>query len=68
MEFQVDRMGCAGCARTITDAIHAVDPGAKIDIDLVTKRVAVTTDADQAVIRQVLSNAGFAGHSENQET
>lgn len=59
MQFQIDKMGCGGCAKTITNAIHSIDPAAKIGIDLVTKRVDITTDVDQATMHQALSRAGF---------
>jgi copper chaperone CopZ len=34
MKFQIDNMTCGGCARSVTKAIHSVDPHAKVDIDL----------------------------------
>lgn len=59
MDYQIDKMGCGGCARSITAAIHAVDPAAQVAIDLPTKRVAVTSKADETAIAQALSQAGF---------
>lgn len=59
MQFQIDNMGCGGCAKSITKAIHSVDPQAKVDIDLNLKRVTVETGADQSVIAAGLKMAGF---------
>lgn len=59
MQFKVEKMGCGGCAKTISTAIHTIDPSAKVDIDLGKKRVEVISKADQAVIQQVISDAGF---------
>ena len=41
MEFDVQDMTCGGCANAITRAVTAADPGAKLDIDVATKRVTV---------------------------
>jgi copper chaperone len=59
MQFQIDNMGCGGCARSITTTIQAHDPAAQVMIDLPTKRVTVTTQADVTAIEQALSQAGF---------
>jgi copper chaperone len=53
MQFQIDNMACGGCARSVTKAIHSVDPQAKVDIDLNLKRVTVESGA------AVLQDAGF---------
>ena len=55
MQFQIDKMGCGGCARSITATIHTLDPAADVVIDLPTKRVAVTSKADGMAIEQALS-------------
>jgi copper chaperone len=59
MQYQIDKMGCGGCARSITNTIHALDPTADVVIDLPTKRVTVTSEADEMAIEQALSQAGF---------
>ncbi|MDM7459790.1 MAG: heavy-metal-associated domain-containing protein [Paracoccus sp. (in: a-proteobacteria)] len=59
MQFQIDNMACGGCARSVTKAIHSVDPQARIDIDLDLKRVTVESGADQSSIVTVLQDAGF---------
>lgn len=59
MQFQIDNMGCGGCAKSVTKAIHSVDPQAKVDIDLNVKRVKVASSADEAAMLAVLDDAGF---------
>lgn len=41
-QIKVTRMNCGECAKSVTRAIHAVDPGAKVEIDLKGGIVAVT--------------------------
>jgi copper chaperone len=59
MQFQIDNMACGGCARSVTKAIHTVDPQAKVDIDLNLKRVIVESAADQSAVAAVLEGVGF---------
>lgn len=59
MQFQIDNMACGGCARSVTRAIHSVDPQAKIEIDLNLKLVTVESGADQSAVAAVLQDAGF---------
>lgn len=59
MQFRIEKMGCGGCAKTISSTIHTIDPNARINIDLATKRVDVTSDADQALLQKALADAGY---------
>lgn len=59
MQFQIDNMGCGGCAKSVTKAIHSVDPRARIDIDLALKRVSVDSGADESAMVTVLEDVGF---------
>lgn len=59
MQYQIDKMGCGGCARSITNTIQLVDPAADVVIDLPAKRVTVTSQAAEMTIVQALSQAGF---------
>jgi len=59
MQFQIDNMACGGCAKTVTKAIHSIDPQAKVDIDLNLKRVTVESGADQSAVAAGLQDAGF---------
>ncbi|RDW14254.1 heavy-metal-associated domain-containing protein [Paracoccus thiocyanatus] len=59
MQFQIDNMACGGCARSVTKAIHSVDPQAKVDIDLALKRVSVVSSADESAVAAVLEDGGY---------
>lgn len=50
MKFTVEGMTCGHCIRAVTRAIHALDPEARVDVDLSAGIVTVTGDvaADQA--------------------
>lgn len=55
MQLHIEKMACAGCAKTI----NTIDPGAQIHIVLTTKRVEVSSDADHALLQQALTDAGY---------
>ena len=50
MKFTVEGMTCGHCIRAVTRGIHALDPEARVDIDLSAGIVTVIGDvaADQA--------------------
>lgn len=60
MQFHIITMTCGGCARGVTKTIHSVDATAKVDVDLPTQRVDITTTATRDQIVVALTNAGFA--------
>lgn len=58
--FKVEKMGCGGCAKVVTRAIHAVEPNARIAVDLGAKLVTVTGAEGQADrIVQAIVEAGY---------
>jgi copper chaperone len=59
MQFQIDNMACGGCAKSVTKAIHSVDPQAKVEINLTMKRVNVESGADESSVVAVLQDVGF---------
>lgn len=59
MRFQIDNMACGGCAKSVTEAIHSVDPEAAVDIDLSLKRVNVESRAEEAAIASALAAGGY---------
>lgn len=59
MQFRIEKMACGGCAKTIINTINTIDHSAQINIDLTTKRVEVTSDADHALLQQALADAGY---------
>lgn len=52
-------MGCAPCARAVTNAVHSVDPEASVDVNLETKRVAIGSTADLEKITASIEAAGY---------
>jgi copper chaperone len=57
--FQVPGMTCGHCARTITNALQEIDPAAQVNIDLASKRVAVTSTLTSEAVRTAIGNAGY---------
>ena len=58
--FEVKDMTCGHCVSTITKAVKDVDQGAKVQIDLATRRVTIEpTEADAATLSDAISQAGY---------
>lgn len=58
--FNVDKMECGGCAKAVTRAVHAVEPNARIEVDLGAKLVTVTgADGQADRIVQAIVEAGY---------
>jgi copper chaperone len=58
--FTVSKMGCGGCAKSVTRAIHTIAPNAEVAVDLDAKRVTVigaTVPADH--LARAISAAGY---------
>ncbi len=59
LKLNVPDMTCGHCAGVITKAIHSVDAGAKVDVDLKTQTVTIDADSDGAAFTQALEVAGY---------
>ncbi len=59
MQFQIQNMTCGGCAKSVTRAIHSVDPEASVTADPASRRVDVVSKAELPQIEQALSAAGY---------
>jgi Cu+-exporting ATPase len=59
IHITVSDMTCAGCARTITNAIHGADPAAKVDVSLDEKRVHVESALPRERIEALITEAGY---------
>lgn len=59
MKLRIDNMSCSGCARGVTATIQAIDPNAKVDVDLTTKLVTVETTASVEQISTALAEDDF---------
>ena len=56
--YSVLGMTCGGCAKSVTNAILDVAPGAQVDVDLAAKTVTVD-GADEGAVKQAVEDAGF---------
>jgi copper chaperone len=57
--FTVSNMACSACAETITQAITAIDPAAKVEADPKTKRVNIETQKPELEVKQAIAAAGY---------
>jgi copper chaperone len=58
-EFLVEGMSCGNCVNLVTEAIHALDPAASVDVNLGTKLVRVYSDLDRFLLSTALRDAGY---------
>jgi copper chaperone len=59
IEFDVNALSCEHCARAVTQAVHDIDPQARIDVDLKSKKVKVESTQDRDRLARALSEAGY---------
>ena len=60
IEFDIAALSCGHCVRAVTEAVHEVDPAARVDVDLARKHVTVQTQADRETLKAALAEAGYA--------
>ncbi len=56
--YIVGGMSCEGCLRSVTKAIEAAIPGARVEVDLAAGRVSVT-GGEASQVAQAVDDAGF---------
>lgn len=59
LQLKIPNIACAACVNTVTKAIKSVDATANVEADTKTKMVNITTQATEAEIKKVLTNAGY---------
>ncbi|BAZ39641.1 heavy metal transport/detoxification protein [Calothrix sp. NIES-4101] len=59
LQLTVPNMACSACGETITAAIKAVDSTAVVQTNPKTKLVNVETQASEALIKEVITTAGY---------
>jgi copper chaperone len=59
LEFIVPNMACSACATTITNAVMAIDPTAKVEADAKTKQVKIETGQPEATVQNAIVAAGY---------
>ena len=58
-EFKVEGMSCGHCVNAVTQAVKALDPMAKVEVDLVSKKVKVQSNQDHSTLAGALTEAGY---------
>lgn len=58
-QFTVDGMGCHSCVRKITRAIQAEDSDARVDADLTSKQVSVSSSMTREEIAELIVALGY---------
>lgn len=59
LEFDIAQISCGHCVRAVTEAVHEVDPQAKVEVDLPRKHVTVDTQAGREKVAAALAEAGY---------
>ncbi|MBD1937474.1 heavy-metal-associated domain-containing protein [Microcoleus sp. FACHB-68] len=59
LQLKVPNMACSACVKTITKAVTAIDPTAKVDADTKTKQVNIETQQSEAEVKKVMTAAGY---------
>lgn len=59
MEFELKDMSCGHCVATVTKTVKLLDPEARVEIDLATRKVTVETGKDRKSIADALAEAGY---------
>ena len=59
LQFTVSNMACSACVATITQAVIAVDPSAKVEADTKTKQVNIETQKPELEVKQAIATAGY---------
>ncbi|MDE8344960.1 MAG: heavy-metal-associated domain-containing protein [Acidocella sp.] len=59
LQFTVPDMDCESCVRSITKAVHRVEPAAAVTADLATKLVMIGGSGDAHEYIAAIQDAGF---------
>ncbi|HVN41429.1 MAG TPA: cation transporter [Steroidobacteraceae bacterium] len=59
MLLNVEKMSCNHCVRSVTAAVQAVDPEAKVEVDLPTQTVRVTGRLDAEAAARAIREEGY---------
>lgn len=58
-ELKVEGMSCNHCVNAVTKSVQAVDPAAKVDVNLSQQTVRVDSSAGIERIAQAVDDAGY---------
>jgi copper chaperone len=60
IEFQVEGMSCQHCVAAVTKAVQALDPDARVQIELQSGRVQVESKQNADALSTAIADAGYA--------
>jgi copper chaperone len=59
-EFQVAGMNCGHCVKAVQDAVQAVDPQARVQVELAQGQVQVDSTQSRESLAGAIAEAGYA--------
>lgn len=59
LQLKVPKIACSACVDTITQAVTAIDPTAKVEADTKTKIVSIETQKPETAIKQAIAVASY---------
>ena len=57
--FHIPDMSCGHCKATVEKTIHALDPTAQIEFDMVARRISIESTTDAARVQAALADVGY---------
>lgn len=57
--FHLPNMSCGHCKAAVKNAVHALDPEAKVTFDMAARQVSVETAADMTKVQAAIAQAGY---------
>lgn len=58
-ELNLPDMTCGHCASTVSQTCKLVDPASKVEVDISTKQVKITSNEDRRDFVEALAEAGY---------
>ena len=59
IELTIDAMTCGHCEKIVKQTVQKLDPQARVDVDLSTKKVRIDSVRDAQSIREALAEEGY---------
>jgi copper chaperone len=63
LTLKVSGMTCDHCTRTVSEAVHSVDPAAQVQVELATGLVKVESAGSRAELARAIEDAGYSVES-----
>lgn len=57
--FQVAGMGCNSCVNAVKNAVATLDPAARVEVELASGKVEVTSQQPRTALAAVIADAGY---------